>query len=60
MSNGGHLHIYLVTDDIEATANRLRGLGVTIERDVHDTDWQTREFVITDDQGHTIYFGQNV
>jgi len=25
---------------------------------VHETAWQTREFVIKDDQGHTLYFGQ--
>jgi len=25
---------------------------------VQDTLWGTREFVIKDDQGHTVYFGQ--
>jgi hypothetical protein len=32
--------------------------GVTFERDVHETEWATRELVIKDDQGHTLYFGQ--
>ena len=27
---------------------------------VHDTAWNTREFVVRDDQGHTLYFGQAV
>jgi len=27
-------------------------------KDVHETPWGTREFVIKDDQGHILYFGQ--
>jgi hypothetical protein len=27
---------------------------------VHDTAWGTREFVIHDDQGHTLYIGEHV
>jgi len=27
-------------------------------KDVHETAWGTREFVIKDDQGHTVYFGE--
>jgi uncharacterized glyoxalase superfamily protein PhnB len=26
---------------------------------LHDTPWGTREFVIKDDQGHTLYFGEH-
>jgi catechol 2,3-dioxygenase-like lactoylglutathione lyase family enzyme len=53
-----HFHLYLETDDVVATAERLRDAGVHLERDVHATAWQTRELVIRDDQGHTLYFGQ--
>lgn len=55
---GDHFHLYLETDDVVAAAERLRQNGVRLEREVHETPWQTREFVIKDDQGHTLYFGQ--
>jgi hypothetical protein len=32
---------------------------VRLVREVHDTPWNTREFVIKDDQGHTLYFGEH-
>jgi hypothetical protein len=48
----------LQTDDVVTAADRLRQVGVSFEREVHETEWRTREFVIKDDQGHTIYFGQ--
>lgn len=53
-----HFHLYLETDDVVAAADRLRCTGVRFEREVHETPWGTREFVIRDDQGHTLYFGQ--
>jgi catechol 2,3-dioxygenase-like lactoylglutathione lyase family enzyme len=53
-----HFHLYLQTDDVVAAADRLRRAGVPFERGVHETEWGTREFVIRDDQGHTLYFGQ--
>lgn len=54
----GHFHLYFEVDDVRALAETLRGRGVPLVSDVCDTDWQTREFVIEDDQGHTLYFGQ--
>jgi catechol 2,3-dioxygenase-like lactoylglutathione lyase family enzyme len=54
----GHFHLYFTTDDIAATAQTLKDNGVPFVEDVHDTAWQTREFVIRDDQGHTLYFSQ--
>lgn len=33
--------------------------GVLVVRDVHETAWGTGEFVIKDDQGHTLYFGES-
>jgi hypothetical protein len=35
------------------------GPSESLVKDVHDTPWGTREFVVKDDQGHTLYFGQS-
>jgi len=58
VDDGDHLHLYFVTDDVMAAAERLRRKGVRLARDVEATAWGTREFVIHDDQGHTLYFGE--
>jgi catechol 2,3-dioxygenase-like lactoylglutathione lyase family enzyme len=58
VDQGGHFHLYLETDDAQATAAAIRANGVPLVTDVHDTPWGTREFVIKDDQGHTLYFGE--
>lgn len=55
---GGHLHLYFETDDISNLAAQFRANGIEFVMDVHDTAWRTREFVIRDDQWHTLYFGQ--
>ena len=57
---GGHLHLYFETKDITELAEQLKSHGVEILEDVHETDWNTREFVIHDDQGHTLYFGESL
>jgi len=54
----GHFHLYLQSDDVIAFAARLRAARVDLVVDVHDTAWQTREIVLHDDQGHTLYVGQ--
>jgi catechol 2,3-dioxygenase-like lactoylglutathione lyase family enzyme len=59
VDEGEHFHLYLETSDVAAAALRLKENGVTLVKDVHDTLWGTREFVIKDDQGHTLYFGEN-
>jgi catechol 2,3-dioxygenase-like lactoylglutathione lyase family enzyme len=53
-----HLHLYFETPDVMAAADAVRRAGVRMVKDVHLTDWGTREFVIQDDQGHTLYFSQ--
>jgi len=58
VDEGGHLHLYFETDDVRGVAERLKENGIVLVKDVHDTDWQTREIVLNDDQGHTLYFGQ--
>jgi catechol 2,3-dioxygenase-like lactoylglutathione lyase family enzyme len=56
---GEHFHLYLETDDAVAAAEVLKTRGVRLVNDVHKTAWGTKEFAIHDDQGHTLYFGQN-
>lgn len=53
-----HFHLYFQSDDVRVAAEVLQQRGVRLEQEVHDTAWSTREFVIKDNQGHTIYFGQ--
>ena len=60
VQHGGHFHLYLQTDDARAAATALERNGIELIEDVHDTAWNTREFVIEDDQGHTVYFGQEL
>lgn len=50
--------LHLETDDVAAFATALKMRGVALAEDVHETAWQTRECVIQDDQGHTLYFGR--
>ncbi len=52
-------HLYFKTDDAAATADALKKNGIHLVKDVHETAWGTREFVIKDDQGHTLYFGES-
>ena len=58
VDKGEHFHLYLQTDDAAATADAFKRNGIYLVKDVHDTAWGTREFVIKDDQGHTLYFGE--
>ena len=55
-----HFHLYLEVDDAAAAADALRKKGVDLVKEVHQTAWGTREFVIKDNQGHTLYFGQHL
>jgi catechol 2,3-dioxygenase-like lactoylglutathione lyase family enzyme len=60
VADGDHLHLYLETDDVAAFAAVIEAQGVALSRSVHDTPWGTREFVLLDDQGHTIHVGQTL
>jgi catechol 2,3-dioxygenase-like lactoylglutathione lyase family enzyme len=59
VEDGEHFHLYLETSDVRAAAAALRANGVPIVKDVHETPWGTREVVIKDDQGHTLYLGES-
>jgi catechol 2,3-dioxygenase-like lactoylglutathione lyase family enzyme len=58
VDQGDHFHLYFEIDDAASAADTLRRNGVPLVKDLHETPWGTREFVIRDDQGHTLYFGQ--
>ncbi|HKP69111.1 MAG TPA: VOC family protein [Pyrinomonadaceae bacterium] len=60
VDEGGHLHLYFEVDGVVAFADTLKAKGVELAKDVHETDWNTREFIVHDDQGHTLYFGEAV
>lgn len=59
VEDGEHFHLYLQTTDLSDMASALKEKGVLFVKDVHETPWGTREFAIKDDQGHTLYFGEN-
>ena len=59
VEDGEHFHLYLETDDVRAAAAALKANGVPMVKDVHETPWGTREIVIKDDQGHTLYLGES-
>lgn len=58
VDDGEHLHLYINVDDASGYAAQLRARGVMLAREVHETSWNTREFIVRDDQGHTLYFGE--
>lgn len=55
-----HFHLYFETPDITVAADALKWHGVKFIRDVHDTAWGTRECIVEDNEGHTLYFGQHI
>jgi catechol 2,3-dioxygenase-like lactoylglutathione lyase family enzyme len=58
VDEGEHFHLYLETNGIADFAAQLKANGVELVKDVHETPWNTREIVIHDDQGHTLYLGE--
>ena len=60
VSRDEHFHLSFDVDDIESAAQQVAKAGVAMDQGVHDTAWGTREFVIRDDQGHTLYFGARI
>ena len=60
VDDGGHFHLYLQADGVAAFAAQLKASGVPLVKDVHETPWNTREIVIHDDQGHTLYVGEQL
>ena len=59
VDDGEHFHLYFGTDDIAALAEAIEKGGIALVKDVHETPWGTKELVIKDNQGHTLYFGES-
>lgn len=55
-----HFHLYFATPDVAAVAKALAARGIPLVRDLHHTAWGTRECVVKDNAGHTLYFGQRL
>jgi catechol 2,3-dioxygenase-like lactoylglutathione lyase family enzyme len=53
-----HLHLYFETPDVVAVAEALKRHGVRLARDAHAAAWGTREYIVKDNAGHTLYFGE--
>jgi catechol 2,3-dioxygenase-like lactoylglutathione lyase family enzyme len=60
VDHGDHFHLYLETNGVAAFAAQVKASGVPLVKDVHETPWGTREIVIRDDQGHTLYLGESI
>ena len=58
VDRGEHFHLYFDTADVAGVADSLKRHGVQLTQDVHETAWGTRECIIKDNVGHTLYFGQ--
>lgn len=58
VDDGEHFHLYLEAQGVAEIAAQLKAKHVTLVKDVHETPWGTREIVIRDDQGHTLYLGE--
>ena len=58
VSEGDHLHLYFATDDLEAKAKEIEENGVAFLKEIGETAWGTREFYVSDSQGHVLCFGQ--
>jgi len=58
VTEGDHVHLYLHVDDVDALHEELRRQGIAVIAGPLDRPWNTREIVLRDDQGHTLYFSQ--
>lgn len=53
-----HLDVYISTDNIEVLYAEFQSRGVNFLKPLHTTEWNTREFVVQDNSGYILYFGQ--
>lgn len=51
------LDAYVTVDDVDALHAEYARRGVAFARDLGDTPWQTREFVVKDCDGRLLAFG---
>ncbi len=57
VASGEHFHLYIEVDDADGYAARLEQVGVSVVSQPQDKPWGMREFVVRDDQGHTLFCG---
>ena len=53
----GTFGAYVVTDDPDGLCKRAVGAGAEIFRDLHDTDYGSRDFAVRDPEGNLWSFG---
>jgi uncharacterized glyoxalase superfamily protein PhnB len=53
----GRQSLYVVVDDPDALHDRAKGAGATIERELTDQDYGSREFTARDPEGNLWSFG---
>jgi uncharacterized glyoxalase superfamily protein PhnB len=53
----GHFSAYVVVDEPDALCERIRAAGAAVTTELHDTDYGSRDFAITDPEGNRWYFG---
>ena len=56
-ARGGGGGIYVTVEDADSLCARARAAGAEITRDVHDTDYGSREFSATDTEKNAWHFG---
>jgi uncharacterized glyoxalase superfamily protein PhnB len=55
--SAGHTSVYVVVDDPDAVHDRAKDAGATIERELTDQDYGSREFTARDPEGNLWSFG---
>jgi uncharacterized glyoxalase superfamily protein PhnB len=55
--NAGGDGVYVVVEDIDAHYERARAAGAEIVRDLHDTDYGSRDYMARDPEGRLWAFG---
>jgi uncharacterized glyoxalase superfamily protein PhnB len=54
------LDAYLLVEDIDALHAEYTGKGMEFTRELADTPWNSREFVVKDCDGRLLAFGSNL
>ena len=57
-AEGKHYDVYIFTDDVEALYHEYADKGVNIRTPLKRTDYGSTEFLIEDNSGYLIRFGQ--
>jgi catechol 2,3-dioxygenase-like lactoylglutathione lyase family enzyme len=60
VTEGEHVHLYFHADDLDALCADFAAHGVVLLHGPVERPWGTREVVLRDDQGHTLYFSQSI